>query len=315
MAKVVLQNGLVPHAVDLHPEGLLPTVEDLEAARTRLTRVLVVAHLFGSRTPLAEIAEWCRRHDILLVEDAAQAYAGLIDPDPAADVSMFSFGLIKTATAIGGAVVCVRDADLAERMRAAEREWPTQDLRVYRRKVRKAGHLILLGLGPVFGTCAWLARRFGIDLDRKLYDATRGFPGDGLMKQLRQRPCASLLANLDAALRADIRGRVARRSENGDRVGHELMDRVPGMSVASRTHWVLPWIVTEREVDVRVLRDAGFDVAPRSSLSVIPAAPGRDAPRIAQGLLDSLIFLPCYAGMPRSEADRMAQVLGSEGSV
>ena len=68
-----------------------------------------------------------RRHGLLLVEDSAQAFAGPSSlVASGADVSLFSFGLIKTASAAGGAVVTVADAGLLARLRAAHRRWPRQ---------------------------------------------------------------------------------------------------------------------------------------------------------------------------------------------
>ena len=76
--------------------------------------MILVAHLFGSRVDLAPLA----RPGVLLVEDCAQSFRGPgARGDPPADVSLFSFGSIKTATALGGALVRVEDAALRARMR------------------------------------------------------------------------------------------------------------------------------------------------------------------------------------------------------
>jgi dTDP-4-amino-4,6-dideoxygalactose transaminase len=50
---------------------------------------------------------------LLVVEDCAQAYCGTeFDGHPDADVAIFSFGPIKTATASGGGLLRVRDGEL-----------------------------------------------------------------------------------------------------------------------------------------------------------------------------------------------------------
>ncbi|TMC32203.1 MAG: hypothetical protein E6J28_14820, partial [Chloroflexi bacterium] len=100
--------GLVPVPLDLDPGTLSPRPDIVERAITARTHVMVVAHLFGGHVHLAPLAAICRRHGILLVEDCAQSFAGPPDTgDELAAVSMFSFGILKTATALGGAMRAV----------------------------------------------------------------------------------------------------------------------------------------------------------------------------------------------------------------
>src|SRR5687767_14940319 len=119
MARILARHGIVAVPVDLDPATLEPRHDLLELAVTQRTRAILVAHLFGSTVPLRPIAAAARRHGLLLVEDCAQSLgASPRGGDRLADVSMFSLGPIKTATALGGAVLRVRDPELLGRMRA-----------------------------------------------------------------------------------------------------------------------------------------------------------------------------------------------------
>src|SRR4051794_20926328 len=64
----IVQNGLVPVFVDV----ALPTynidVAQLEAAVSERTRAVVVAHTLGNPFDLDAVVEFCRRHDLMLVE-------------------------------------------------------------------------------------------------------------------------------------------------------------------------------------------------------------------------------------------------------
>lgn len=104
--------------------------------------MLVVAHLFGVRLDLTPYVEFCRKHNILLFEDLAQAvswlraapsraivgcdapptqFDGFDHPShPGADIAGFSFGTIKTCSALGGAVIVFRSRELCERVRARQ---------------------------------------------------------------------------------------------------------------------------------------------------------------------------------------------------
>ena len=145
MVRIAEAHQLQPIPLDIDLETLAPQTHLLERVISSRTRVVVVAHLFGTRIDLSAIAAQARRAGALVVEDSAQCFRGPgAGGDTLADVSLFSFGPIKTATALGGAVVEVKDPQLLQRMRAIEASWPRQSRWTYlRRVVRFAGLLAL----------------------------------------------------------------------------------------------------------------------------------------------------------------------------
>ena len=93
----------------------------LQHALTAQTKAILVAHLFGSRIDLHEIAAFADQHNLMLWEDCAQAYCGPhFRGHPASDVVMFSFGTIKTHTALGGGILVVRDERVRLQMEAIQ---------------------------------------------------------------------------------------------------------------------------------------------------------------------------------------------------
>ena len=70
--------------------------------------MILVAHVFGCRMDLTEVVNFAAKHDLFVVEDCAQVFLadGYLG-HPSATVSMFSFGAIKTATALGGAIFTI----------------------------------------------------------------------------------------------------------------------------------------------------------------------------------------------------------------
>src|SRR6266705_6329006 len=127
MPRLAEHHGLVPVPIDLDPRTLAPRLDLVAAALHRGARMLVVAHLFGGHVDLEPLARLCRRHGVVLVEDCAQSYSGPPDRgNSCADVSMFSFGILKTATALGGGLLSVRNLTLLQAMRATQRRWPLQ---------------------------------------------------------------------------------------------------------------------------------------------------------------------------------------------
>ena len=141
MARIARSHGLVVVPVDVDLDTLAPL--EVDAALTSRTRVLLVAHLFGGEFDLAPAGEIAHARGVMVVEDRAQAFAGDLRRDEDADVSLFSFGTIKTATALGGAIALVRDAALRERMRERQRAWPAQARSRYTAKVLRIAALAL----------------------------------------------------------------------------------------------------------------------------------------------------------------------------
>jgi perosamine synthetase len=311
MVRVLEAHGLRALPVDLDPETLEPRPDLLEHALTARTRAVVVAHLFGSRAALEPLAKVARRHGLLLVEDCAQSFRG---PDNAgdqlADVSLFSFGPIKTATALGGALVRVRDAELRRRMRLLQNRWPPQPRREYAARVVKSMMLVLLGRPRVYWVFARVLALLGRDLDAVVNGAVRGFPGPALVVRLRRRPSAPLLTLLERRLRSFDPRCLAERARLGERVAHALPPSVfqPGRSALDRTHWVFPVVTADRAQLIDSLRRAGFDAATATS-NIVAVSPPIDrpdlAPKAAARMMARVVFLPVYPKLGEREVERL----------
>jgi len=100
--RIMRFHGLIPVPVDIQTGTTIPRAEDIEALITPKTKAIMIAHLFGAKGDLEPIAEIARKHNLLLIEDRAQCYEpGIYRGSDSADISMYSFGTIKTATALG----------------------------------------------------------------------------------------------------------------------------------------------------------------------------------------------------------------------
>jgi perosamine synthetase len=320
MVRVIEGHGLRAVPVDLDTATLEPRVELLKEALSARTRAVLVAHLFGSRFDLGLVAAFARRHGLLLVEDCAQGFRGPGDPgDPLADVSMFSFGSIKTASAVGGAILRVRDPGLLQKMRRAQEGWPVQSRRHYAGRLLKALCLVLLGRPLAYGLLARACDLAGRELDALVNGVVRAFPasGDGtreLFRKIRHRPSAPLLALLARRLRTFDAGRLARRAQSGERVARRLPAAVahPGRFATSRTHWLFPVLVSDPGELIRALRRRGFDASRvTSSIAPVLAPPelAHRAPEEANWMMSSLVFVPVYPEIPDKDLDLLVGVV------
>src|SRR5262249_4775643 len=68
-----IQHGLVPVFVDVQVPTYNIDVAQLEAARSDRTRAVMVAHTLGNPFDLSAVTDFCRRHNLWLVEDCCDA--------------------------------------------------------------------------------------------------------------------------------------------------------------------------------------------------------------------------------------------------
>ena len=196
MPKIIEGQGLIPIPVDLDVESFGPNLASLNRAITPRTRAMVVAHLCGGRVALEPILALAHERGILVFEDCAQAFdGGSFVGHPQADASMFSLGPIKTATALGGGVLRVRDRVLLSRLRARHAAWPVQSRWSYFCRLLKYSLLKLLSLRPMLSLIIAGCRAIGRDHDQFINGSVRGFAGPGFFDRIRRQPSAPLLSH------------------------------------------------------------------------------------------------------------------------
>ncbi len=113
----VLTVGAVPVFAEID-ETLCLSPEGIEAAVTDRTRAVLLVHLFGSMARMEEIVQVCKKHDLILVEDAAPALGGTYRGKHLGTfgkVGCFSFDFFKVITAGEGGAVITNDRDVYEK--------------------------------------------------------------------------------------------------------------------------------------------------------------------------------------------------------
>jgi perosamine synthetase len=208
MPRIIERHELVPVPVDVDLATMAPEVAALELSVTERTRALLVAHLFGARFDMDPLVAFAKARGLLLWEDCAQALRRPDDPgDQRADVSLFSFGSIKTATALGGAVGYVRDPDVLGAMRDRQSAWPLQQRSDYVLRVLRFSALTGLGNPAVYGVAVAAARRRALDVDELVNGCVRALhppsadDDQAFARWARRRPSPPLLALLASGSR------------------------------------------------------------------------------------------------------------------
>jgi perosamine synthetase len=310
--RILQAHGLVPVPVDVDPDSLELDEEMLERARTARTRALLVTHLFGSRLLTDPYVEWARSRGLALWEDCAQAFTGdQFVGNPQSDVRMFSFGPIKTGTALGGGVLLVRDSALLEKMHARHAMWPVQRTSAYGKRLAKMSFF-----KPLLEPHVYSALIAGFRVARRDHDETitrlgRSFVSGEFFARLRQRPCAALLQLLERRLTTYDARRVARRAVAGEQLRGSLLTLRPlARAALARTHWLFPVRVPAPEERKRELWAAGFDATcGATSLYAVPAPEGREPALRAEAAMREVLYVPIDPDMSAAAVDALASCL------
>jgi perosamine synthetase len=314
MTRIIEGHGLVPIPVDLDMRRLAVRDESLARAATPRTKAILVAHLFGSRMPMAPVLRFARDRRLLVIEDCAQAYAGDAPPaDPDSDVHFFSFGPIKTATALAGGILSFRDSSLRDRVREAQAPWGVQNRWAFLARIGKYAILVSLSYRPLYSLFVQICRVLGKSHDEILRASVRGFGGGDFFARIRQKPCAPLLALLERRLKRFDPAAIARRAATAQ-LAIDLLPgaKRPGDQASRHTHWVFPILHESPDRLMRHLWTRGFD-ATRGATSLCVVDPPADRadlePAEARQALARILFLPLDPGVTRRDIERMAQAV------
>ncbi len=112
----ILNAGATPILVEID-DTLTLDPKAVEAAITSKTKIVMPVHMCGSMADLDALKTICTKHDVYLLEDACQAYAGTYKGKALGtigNVGCFSFDYVKTITCGEGGALVMNDSTLAK---------------------------------------------------------------------------------------------------------------------------------------------------------------------------------------------------------
>ena len=295
--------------LDIDPATAAWDDSALERCIGSRTRALVLAHLFGTRIDLEPALEFARRRGIAVVEDCAQAYAGPgWTGHPEADLSLFSFGPMKTATALGGALARVRDPDTCAAMKRISAQDSVQPTVEFLRRILLYGGLKAAAHPRAYGVIMAAANALGADASQWIHSVTRNVADDAFIASIRRRPCAALLELLERRLgqgTAPVSRRVEPARTLMTALGRDV--EIPARAADPHGYWMFPVLARSPETLSASLRDRGFS-AMSARLAVVSdgatPTPGTDR-------LSDALYIPFDPAMPREEPERLGRLVRS----
>ena len=127
--EIARRAGLKPVFVDVDARTFNLDPARIEAAITERTRAIVPTHLYGQPCRMSEIMRVAETHNLIVVEDCAQA-AGARYGDRRVgtfgDAAFFSFQMLKGINTYGGGMALTNDSSIAAKVRAQAEAEPQQ---------------------------------------------------------------------------------------------------------------------------------------------------------------------------------------------
>jgi dTDP-4-amino-4,6-dideoxygalactose transaminase len=256
---------------------------------------------------------------LLLLEDSAQAFTGPeYKGDTRADVTMFSFGPIKTAAALAGGVLVVRDAAMVARLHEEQARYPLQSSSGYFWRLWKYSFLKGLTLPIPYALFVRVCALRGRKVDDVIQGTVRGFKGGDFFEKIRHRPSAALLALIARRLADSDGNRIAARTQAALNLRALLGTRceLPGGEAPFHSYWVFTLAASRPQELVERLSAAGFDATQAATLRCVPAPSGRPeaVARAAEEILARTVYVPLYPEMSARAIERLARVLLEAGA-
>jgi dTDP-4-amino-4,6-dideoxygalactose transaminase len=120
-AETVSTNGATPVFVDIDPDTYCIDPDKIEEKITERTKAIIAVHIFGQMCDMDRIMEIAKKHNLIVIEDAAQAIGAEYKGRKAGSIGhagTFSFFPTKNLGGYGdGGMIVTNDDEIAEKLR------------------------------------------------------------------------------------------------------------------------------------------------------------------------------------------------------
>jgi dTDP-4-amino-4,6-dideoxygalactose transaminase len=299
---------VVPLTIDKNTLGI--SAGQIAAAITPKTKLLLITHLFGAIMDTEALLNIAKLHNLIVIEDCAQAYDGVYEGNLKSDVVLFSFGLIKTNTALSGAILQIRNEQLLAAVKMLNNRLPVQKGNRYFKKIIIATLINILVARWPFTIAYWLCKQFGKDFDAFITGFTRGFPGADVMEKIKYRPCYANLCMLQHKLSDFNQSHIHKRKMLANQLLLNVDSRnIIGAANLRHTQWVIPVVAANPSLLIDKLREKGFDATSKAS-SLVKIGFTSLSPKTSNELiLQNLVYLPMNVKMNKKEVKQLNQLL------
>lgn len=312
VARAILKAGLNVVLCDITSDGFGIDPNALEKLLSSKSLAVIATHLFGYPSDLNIINELASKMGTIVIEDAAQAFGAQWNKQPVgtlASVGIFSFGMAKVLSTLGGGLITVNEEMVIDDVRAFFEGLPCPDHRSQVIDLSKIALLSMLSRSHHLGPFIYVwEKKFQRASDLDDFEPQRYSPA--------QAAIAQRLVNRFEAITA-IRRNNARQIERG------LMGltgiTIPQVSPESSPVYLrFPVVVDDVNVKgklVKKLAQRGINVSQmydnKSFESVCSLASRIDRYPVTEYLCDRMVNLPTHAYITERDISKMVDVFHS----
>jgi dTDP-4-amino-4,6-dideoxygalactose transaminase len=119
-AQAVASVGATVRLADVDPHSLNPSVDSLDAVRTRNTKAVILIHYGGAPSDMLAIMAWANVHGITVIEDSACSPASKLAGQACGtfgDFAVWSFDSMKMLSTVEGGAIYVKDRAVMAKLR------------------------------------------------------------------------------------------------------------------------------------------------------------------------------------------------------
>jgi dTDP-4-amino-4,6-dideoxygalactose transaminase len=124
---MVICAGAIPVFCDIDPQTGNLDPDLVEPLINTNTAAILVTHLYGLVAPMDRLSAIAKKHNLILIEDAAQAFGAKLNGKWAGsigDVGVFSFGMAKNITSFLGGMLVTSRRRIYDSVRARMQSFP-----------------------------------------------------------------------------------------------------------------------------------------------------------------------------------------------
>ena len=308
MVKVVRYHGFIPVPIDIDLHTLKPKVDVIKKAITKKTKAIIIAWIYGSYNYADEIYKVCKDNGLYVIEDNAESFFDLkYNGNQLADASLFSFGTIKLNTALGGALMVIRNNELLYRkMNTILNNYPLETSNFFFKRIIKA-IMTMMALNNTYlnGYGRYVLLKLGIEYKETAIGLVRGFhPSDDFLGTFRKRLPHSMVIFLYLRMKSYdkmdfLRG--TKRQLEGQQILQKAGIVVPGHQADKKFYWLYPIIVPDQELCYQILNKKGIDAykgATQLRPVLTPVGSTYEEPKETLEFFDKILYLPIHKNVP-----------------
>ncbi|CAF0989401.1 unnamed protein product [Rotaria magnacalcarata] len=347
------QLNVIPCDIDLDTFEM--NINRVKCLITSKTVAIVYAHIYGRCADVSELVDLAYEKQLYFIEDCAESFFGFCscvsedkssnqsgfdmycpkgihsanEPScymghPRSHLVLYSFGVLKFCTALGGGLVKISDHNLHRKMSEIYRSDPIQNTEQYLSNVKKYFYLYwILNVPYVIKPLMYVIRLFKLNHMGYVVNNLRAFSKipskEELFLSLRRQPCRPLLAFLYQRFQTYDYTQLDIQRERAFYVLNNLLKistiQLIGMNCKLKNFWLFPLVVAKPDLFVGILSKNHIDAyRGTTQLNVITALLAdtiddcHKCPN-AEYLIEHVIYLPVHCHVPKQVLEKLINIV------